>query len=159
MARKTTKKGTTRKAKPAGGPFLAMAVFCDSVLEDKDGVLSAIRIIDTCNVMIAPNAPANIPSAEFPATIRQNALITLRTGGSGTKHRLTFVVEDPEGERSEAYDTQVKLGAEPHAGLNVKTSATFTVKRSGLFWLDVIVDGHVLTRMPLNIQIKKLRTD
>lgn len=28
------------------GPFLQMAVFCERLLEEKDGVLSAIRIID-----------------------------------------------------------------------------------------------------------------
>ncbi len=35
---------------PQGGPYLQAAFFCERLLEEADGVLSAIRIVDTVTI-------------------------------------------------------------------------------------------------------------
>ena len=45
------------------------AVFCESIMQDSDGMHSAIRIMDTIQMMIPPDAPPDVPSKEKPVQI------------------------------------------------------------------------------------------
>src|ERR1043166_1784430 len=41
-------------------PLIALACFCERILQEKDGVMSAIRIVDTYNI---PPLPPNVTVA------------------------------------------------------------------------------------------------
>jgi len=145
-----------KQAKKTGGPFLAAAVFCESIMESHDKKVSAININDGFQLWISPQAPPNLPSKSQPLQINQNILLIFRTGDSPGKHTLRLIVEQPNGKRSEALNQDVKLSPEPHGGVNVKTAATMLVYSSGVFWVDVFLDGKRYTRMPLNVSIERL---
>ena len=51
------KRDKQRPTKKQDGPFLAVAVDCESIMEDKDGVLSAMRMIDTVKLCVPPDTP------------------------------------------------------------------------------------------------------
>ena len=145
-----------KPAKKVGGPFLAAALFCESIMEDKDKMMSAIRIIDGCEFWIGPQAPPDFPSASNRIQVTQNVLIIFRTGDSPGKHQLRLVIQQPDGRRSEVGKQEITLTPESHGGVNVKTQATMLVYSSGVYWMDVILDGKRYTRMPLNVSIKRL---
>ena len=69
--------------KKIGGPFVAAAVLCNSVSEDADGVVSALRIVDEIRGVLSPDAPADFPSKSNPLEINLFALIIV----TSQKHR------------------------------------------------------------------------
>jgi hypothetical protein len=47
------------------GPFLAAAVLCDQAIEDKNGAISLIRVIDKVTASAAgPDAPQTMPTVQ-----------------------------------------------------------------------------------------------
>ncbi|MGH9740926.1 MAG: hypothetical protein ACRD51_01105, partial [Candidatus Acidiferrum sp.] len=49
-----------------GGPYLQMACFCEKVLNEKDGVLSIIRVIDRLTVNASgPDSPEQMPAGQI----------------------------------------------------------------------------------------------
>src|SRR5262245_12108413 len=131
MAKKTAKKSGK---KSVGGPFLAAAVFCESIMQDKDGVASAIRILDTMQILISPQAPPDVPSKDQPLQLVQHILIIIRTGDEPGKHRLKLVINPPSGTASEIMDQEVVLSKEAHGGTTVKSALNMRVFSSGVFW-------------------------
>ncbi|MDO8690007.1 MAG: hypothetical protein Q7R39_08370, partial [Dehalococcoidia bacterium] len=59
------------------GPYLQAAVFCQDVIEDKSGVLSLIRLIDT--LTHAPEM-ADPPNEMPPVTWNWKLVITMKAG-------------------------------------------------------------------------------
>lgn len=144
------------KKKNTGGPYLAAAVFCDSILEDKSGKMSALGIADSCQLFIAKDAPQNIPSKELQLPMIQNALLMFKSGYSPGNHQLRLVVEQPDGQRNEVLKKTLDFTPLPHGGFNVKTQINFNIAANGIYWLDVILDNKRLTRMPLKISVQRL---
>ncbi len=68
-----------------GGPFLQMAVFCEKVLQERDGVLSAIRIVDRfMHSLSGAEAPEIMPPIKTEVSI----LIGLKSGSVRGKQEL-----------------------------------------------------------------------
>jgi len=144
-----------KKKKKIGGPFLAAAVFCERVLDDSDKSISAIRIIDGQRMVIPADVPPEVPSPDQLLPVQLRILLIFRSGDSPGKHQLKLMVEDPDGKRGEAMAQEVDLSQEPHGGINVKSDAIMGVYKSGLYLMDVYLDGKRFTRMPMNILIER----
>lgn len=157
MAKK--KKKAKKPAEKIGGPFLSAAIFCDGIAEDIDGILSISRIVDSVNLVIGPPAPPDMPSKEHPVTINPTMLLSFRTGNSPGTHMLKLIVNQPNGKRGELLSQEVNLSEPSHGGLNLKARAKLTLFTSGVYWIDVYLDGKRFTRMPLNVNIQRVDTD
>jgi hypothetical protein len=145
-----------KRQKKTGGPFLAAAVFCESVLLDTSGKISAVGISDGINLFISSEAPPDMPSKTQPATMMQNILIIFRSGDSPGKHRLRLVIEQPDGRRTKAQEQEIELSAPSQGGCNVRTQLQMNIYSSGVFLVDVILDGKRFTRMPFNVAYQRL---
>lgn len=145
-----------KQVKKIGGPFLAAAVFCESIMEDSGGKVSAIGILDGCELYIPPDAPPDVPSETQAVGFSQNVLLIFRSGDAPGKHKLWFVIERPDGKRLKHPEREIELSSPPNGGLHLKTTAFFKVASSGVYWFDVFLDGKRFTRMPLNITIQRL---
>ncbi len=63
-----------------GGPFLQAAFICEKVLQEADGVVSAIRIID--RFFIGPG-PGQQAAAAMPAVVMSHTLfVTFKSGSA-----------------------------------------------------------------------------
>lgn len=137
------------------GPFLAAALFCESLIDGTDGALSVIRIADNLTVTIPPDAPENVPSEVKPVPASIWLLVTLRKGDGPREHELSIVLHAPSGQLHR-YDAQkIVLSPEPYGGANVKVRVNLLLKAGGLHWFDIEVDGKLMTRVPLNIAITR----
>jgi hypothetical protein len=145
-----------KQAKKFGGPFLAAAVFCESILEDAGGKMSAIGIVDGTNFFLQPETPADVPSEAQPIIFMGNIVIILRSGDSPGKHKLRLIMEQPDGKRKKAMEKEIELSDRPNGGINIKTGITLQIQLAGLYWIDVILDNKRITRMPFNITIQRL---
>jgi hypothetical protein len=152
---KGKKKALENAEKKIGGPFLAAAFFCENILEDMKGMLSVQGITDAVQIAIHPHAPPDVPSEEKPLVINQQVLLMFRSGDSPGKHHLKIETEGPSRKRETIKDDEVTLSDLPNGGLNIKIAIGISVTRSvgGLFLIDVILDGVLMTRVPLNIAI------
>ena len=128
-------------------PYLTMATFCERVLTEQDGVLSAIRIIDTLNVEVLDSDLAK------SAKERVMLLVGLRSGpfkGTGT---LKLVAVNPDGEPSKNISsTPVELLGGPH-GTNIIVTLATDVSKSGVYWYEIYFNDKLLTRTPLSVSL------
>jgi hypothetical protein len=131
-------------------PHIAAAFFCDSLIESKDGTISAIRIVDTYSVA---RLPPSAPPDAIPA-IAVTGLIALKSGSATGAHTVRLILENPLGARinvspKEGWPVVLEGG---HAGVNLVLKFPLGVKNFGQCWFDVLFDDEVLTRMPLKLQ-------
>src|SRR5690242_5712494 len=108
MSKKNKRPGKPAKAAkaknytPKGGPFLTASVFCESALEDKDGVLSAMRIVDNVTITLPHDAPADIPSAAKPIGHMQTCVIAFKRGDADAagKYEIALAMRLPDGTKT-----------------------------------------------------------
>jgi hypothetical protein len=81
------------------GPFLTAAAICERVLQERDGVLSAIRIVDRITLTAAGEVPEHLP--EFPPH-NLTVLVSFKSGNARGRHTVSFRVEKPSGEEGPA---------------------------------------------------------
>ena len=128
-------------------PYITMASFCERVLTEQDGVLTAVRIIDTLNVQVLNDHLAK------SAIERVTLLVGLRSGpfkGSGT---LKLVAVDADGKPSKnTSTTPVALLGGAH-GTNIIVNLGIAVSKSGVYWYEIYFNDQLLTRTPLSVSV------
>lgn len=130
-------------------PFVALACFCENVLEDKDGVLSAIRVVDTYTLPPLPEG-AELPNG-LRGVILLNGLITLKSGDVVGNGVISVVMHKTNGEQSVVGKWPMALKGEEY-GATLRLQMPLGVKNFGLIWFDVLWNDALLTRIPLKLQ-------
>ena len=134
------------------GPYLSAAVLCQSVLEEKDGVVTLVRLID--RLLIAsqgPEAPPTLP----PTSINLTAVIWLRSGEARGSHTLKLRPELPSGQSLDAAQVTVHLEGEERGARSV-INVNLVAEQEGLYWFDVLFDDTLLTRIPFRVIYQRL---
>jgi hypothetical protein len=140
------------------GPYVTAAFFCEKVLQDKDGSLSAIRIIDRLSYVLPPEG---IPQGVRPI-VQIFGLISLKSGSLKGTFTLRLNSELPSGKREENIITStIELKGGDH-GQNVILNILLGIQEEGLLWFDVVLEDQLLTKIPLMIvrgQAKSLENE
>ena len=136
------------------GPYIQMAGICEQVIEDKTGVLSLIRIIDTITHTEArPDAPVEMPQITYPMKM----VIMLKSGRARGRHELKIVPQLPSGETKAPLARSIQLEGEER-GFNNILSMLFTFTMEGLYWFNVYLNDSLLTKIPLRIKYNRIVT-
>jgi hypothetical protein len=131
------------------GPFVNVAVFCERVLQEKDNVLSAIRIVDQINVQAQGNiAPEDLPAG---STIQSTLLVMLKAGEARGPQTIQVVIEDPVGGRREGPEQSVVFSPGPAGGVNLIIPLMMQLSSAGLYWADVLINRRLVSRVPLTV--------
>ncbi len=145
-----------KREKKKGGPYLAAAFFCEQTIEDKhDGTLSAVRIIDQIGLTLHPSTPPDVPSEQHRLPVYINGLLSFKTGDSPGEHVVRLVMHSPRGKSGTVLEQTLPFSPHPHGGANLRLNSTIMVYKGGLFWMDVLLDGKRIARMPLQITIQR----
>jgi hypothetical protein len=130
------------------GPFLKAALFCENVIEDKQGLLTLIRVIDrVIQQATGPDAPAEMPPIQnYPIT----AVVMFVSGAARGSHEVQLSLELPNGISRNLGTNTILLEGEDR-GANLIARMTLSLDQQGLYWLDVRIDGQRLTRVPLRV--------
>lgn len=137
---------------PNDKPYVAVATFCEKVLREADGVMSAIRIVDTFTVESVTEAPVDVIPL-VPVT----GMIALKSGDLVGKYVLGLVLENTKGERttiSPEGGWPVVFGGGEH-GIQLQFEFLVAVQNFGLVWFDVMFGDEVLTRMPVRLKAQE----
>lgn len=146
-------KASEKMPKKKRGPFLAAAFFCESVLESKDGSLTPVRMLDQLTIVLDASAPPDVPSDEKRLPINVWSVVGIKSGDSPGDHALRIVAESPSGKKETVFEQTITLSEPAQGGINFKLHQTIAVKKGGLFWMHVFLDGSKLTSMPLLINV------
>jgi len=132
-----------------GGPLLQVAVFCDSVIEAKDGVLSLIRMIDRIVVEASgPDAPEEMP----PLPRQMTVVLSFKGGSAKGRTQIRLVMEKPNGiEQKEIWSGSLHSEA-PDRGQNFVLRFEEIFDLEGVYWFHVYVEKDAVTSMPLTLQ-------
>jgi hypothetical protein len=134
-----------------GGPFLNMAVFCEKVLQEKDGVLSAIRIVDRFTHSTSfDGAPDIMP----PFNIGVSIVIGFKSGDTKGKWELKVKPFAPSGQELVGFTGPVFFTGEEQ-GATVVIQYGLMAKEEGVYWFDIMLNEKLFTRMPLRIIYEK----
>src|SRR5438445_1958699 len=136
-------------------PYLCIAVFCERVLEDKDGVLSTVRIVDKI-IMQAVTAEMPAGSHMAPGMLAPRpvanivALIGFRAGGTKGKRTIKLTGRSPDGKAMQeiTHLAEFKGGNQTY---NLRANMSIEVSQEGIYWIEVFLDGKRVNRMPLEV--------
>lgn len=144
------RRGTSHKA--VGGPYLSAALFCDSILEERDGTLSAFRIIDAVTLKIPDSTPSD---QALPIGVW--FLLIFKSGNSPGKHEVRVDMRSPSGKTKRGEPQTYDLSPPQYGGINLRLMTTLTVKNGGVFWADAYLDGKPISHTPLNIVVERIK--
>lgn len=127
-------------------PYVTAALFCERILQEKDEVISVMRMVDNLQYRLeGPNLPKDVKPA-----VPVQALISIKAGPVTGEHTVAMVLEKPMGLRKEVFSAPVKF-VTPDQGQNLIANIMIGADEDGLYWMDVLFDGELLTRTPLKI--------
>lgn len=144
--------------------FVQMACLCEHVLIEADGVFSAIRVVDTFNVSLEvvsqewalSNQPGvALPLPERPPVIpvRANLLVAFKTSSpTAERYQGEFRSYDGAGTMKAAEPFEFEVGPDER-GAVLHQPLRLMVEAEGLHHLDVLVDGHLLSRIPYRVNL------
>jgi hypothetical protein len=137
------------------GPYVNAAMFCDRVLQEADGVISLIRVIDRLTVTAqAPGgeAPPELPEGQLQVTL----VVTFKSDDAQGRYPVTIRPQLPSGTYLPENTIDVMFeGADRGVNLilNMQIPAI-----EGLYWFDVILNDQVLTRTPLRVMYQRMQS-
>ncbi len=140
-------------ASKKGRPYISAALLCERVLQEQDGVLSAIRMVDRVTVQIAKGAKGKVKP-----TIKLAVLVAFKSGPMKGKHILRVVPRTPSGRKMAVKRTDVQgefkfplvFEGREHGSTNV-INLVVDVSEEGVYWFDVYLGRRVVTRIPLTV--------
>jgi len=121
-------------------------MLCERVLEENDGVLSAIRIVDRWTM---PRPPVN-NDERTAARLQLVVLVVLKAGEATGPHMISVNMSTPSGDEDEGVAYAFNLEGEDR-GLNLIVPTLIETEQEGLYWFNVRIDGVQLTRIPLRV--------
>lgn len=126
------------------GPFISVACICQTPLQEAQGNLSIIRIMDRVGVV------GTTPQMQ-PQPLQNLVLVViLRSGSLGESHRVRIVPLTPNGTTLPAMEmTMLFEGNDRGPALIMPVSLVAT--EEGLYWFDVYLESQLLTRIPLRV--------
>lgn len=141
------------------GPYLTAAIFCERVIEEKDKILTLVRIMDAVQITLAPGAPADFPNDKDRIPVLFDSLIALKAGKSSGDHTVRIDMISPSGKRSESEKRTLTLPSEENGAANLITHHTISIMQGGLFYFEVFVDDTLATRIPFRIDVLRAEAD
>jgi hypothetical protein len=135
-----------------GGPYVQIAALCEKVLQEKDGVLSVIRVVDQVNITASGvGAPDEMP----PGNLNLTAVVSLKAGIARGRYDVKILPVSPSGKNM--HETIVSAYFEgDDRGVNVIFNIALGIREEGVFWFEVYARELLLTRIPLRVVYQRL---
>lgn len=125
-------------------PLLSAAFTCERVLHEVDGVLTAVRIVDSYTVSAV--------DADAKVLVKPWIVVIFKSGAAQGTYSVSFRMRPPSGPPSVLGDAiPIELRGGPH-GATLAIELIAEVKEEGVYWVDVLLDGDLVTSMPITLR-------
>lgn len=132
------------------GPYVAVACICQSPLQEGNGVLSLIRLIDRIPVL------GTTPQMQPQPLQNLFMVVVLRSGVLRESYTVKITGYAPSGAKITDNETSVLFEGEDR-GPAVISPLALVVSEQGLYWFEVSVEGRFLTKIPLRVQYHRVQ--
>ncbi|OGO06160.1 MAG: hypothetical protein A2Y60_06150 [Chloroflexi bacterium RBG_13_54_9] len=126
-------------------PHLRIGAICERVLEEKDGAISLIRVIDR---LIITAQGADVPQELPPGQAVITAVMSW-AGGLGS-YEAKIRVQMPGGESLETETFPFLLDSLDRAH-NIIVQWALPIKRQGVYWVEFLLGDEVKSRAPWRV--------
>lgn len=135
-----------------GGPYLQMAVFCENVIEDRQGVLSLIRIIDRTTVTASgPEAPETMP----PTPLSGHMVLAFKSGWAKGSYHVKIRPKTPDQQDLPELTVPIHFEGEDR-GQNLILPFRMVLEQEGLYWFEVYLNDSLVTRTPFRLIYQRI---
>ena len=134
-----------------GGPFICAALFCEKILKETDGVLTAVRIIDRFIVRGESEEMGK-------KTILFTILISMKSGDFRGRAEITLQPFKPSGKELPKISFPVNFEGDSDRGVGIAVPTRIDVDEDGVYWFKVKCGDELITRMPLRILYQRVPT-
>jgi hypothetical protein len=128
-------------------PLLSMAVLCERVLQESDGVPSLIRVIDQITRVATGGAPGTVPATD----VHVIAALAFKSGPVVGQRVISIRPMLPTGGLLDPLTIPVIFEG-GYRGANIFVNLAFRAEHEGIYWFDVLVGDRLVTRMPLRVE-------
>jgi hypothetical protein len=126
-------------------PRLRVGTLCERTLEEKDGVLSLIRLIDRLVITAeGTDVPKDLPAGQVPVTV-----VMSWVNGLGD-YEAKIRVDMPDGDSIESITFPFHLDSFDKVHNHV-IRMVIPVRRAGLYWFRFILGDEVKGEVPLRV--------
>jgi hypothetical protein len=120
-------------------------ILCESIIEGKDNVFSAVRIVDLHTL---PPTPVGIPAESIGVDV--HALVQLK-GNIGDEEQYEILVQlfRPDGERLDLFKRSTAITStieDTPGGLNLNLKIGVAARQMGTHYIVLTVDGVEINR-------------
>ena len=147
------------------GPFTTCACFCEKVLQEKDGTLSAVRIIDRMTINLIANPAFSLPPGTLqspptklpPLSLSVSLLIMFKSGDIRGSYPIRVVGINPSQREFFTFENNALFEGEDR-GVNLVLNINFVVQEEGIHWFNVYFSEEKTprTRIPLRIVYQRM---
>lgn len=135
----------------SGGPYLHMAILCEKVLREGDGVLSLIRVVDRIMVSVPGDAPADMPS-----TLVNLALVVgFKSGLARGPYTVRVRTISPSRQVLSTLEMPILFEGEDR-GVQLSLGLAFQAHEEGLYWFEIYLHESLFTKVPLRVVYQRL---
>jgi len=131
-------------------PSLKLGVICEWALQEKDRVLSLIRIVDQFTITITGKEPPD----QLPQWILKLTIVMSWVGGLGT-HEAAFNITSPGGETQPSPKSWSFNLDSLNRGHNIIARLPVKTTKPGVYWIEFILNGKVKGRIPFRVLYKR----
>ena len=133
------------------GPYIT-ALLCERVLEEKDGIKTAIRIIDrVTHVRVGPDAPPTLPPFDYQLSL----MMKLTSGATRGLYSVVVHLVKPSGESTEVVRQAVNFEGDDDRGGDIVGQLKLRIEMTGVYWFEIFLDDRgkteLLTRLPFRV--------
>lgn len=132
------------------GPFVQVACICQTVLPGADGLLSLIRISDRIQVV------GQTPEMHPQSLQHYSLVILLKSGTLRETYQIKIQVVTPAGGMLPPFEVPALFEGEDR-GVAIVMPLLFSVRETGLHWIDVRLGDQLLSRIPLRILYSRIQ--
>ena len=133
----------------SGGPYLSSAIFCEKILREADGVLSAIRIFDR---WIVRGNTKEMPATTIPLAL----MVVFRAGIMRGKSQIKLSPMSPSGQQLPSIEFPVLFEGDDDRGIGIVATIGFLASEEGLYWFDLLHGEELITRIPLRVLYQQI---
>jgi len=136
----------------ANGPYLNAALLCEKVLQEKDGSISVIRMVDRFTVTVpASTSPESLPPLPLNLTI----FLAFKSGSAKGRNTAKLRIEQPSGIKLPEQLLPILFEGEDR-GVNLILALNMVVDQEGVYWFEIFLEDELLTRIPLRILYQRV---
>ena len=133
------------------GPYIT-ALLCERILEEKDGVRSAVRIIDrVTRTMVGPDASPTLQPFDYPVFL----LIRLKSGHVRGVYGIKVTLVKPSGESAPILQAPVNFEGDEDRGVDIVGQIQMKVETTGIYWFEIKLEDQgkeeLITRLPFRV--------